>query len=335
MERTIDRGDPARVRLLAAMVSVGAGIAIFVAKLIAWRMTGSSAVLSDALESIVNVMAASFALVAIRIAARPRDADHPYGHGKTEHLSAAFEGGLVFLAAAMIVYQAIDVLVRGPSLRSVDIGLVVTAAAAVANLLLGGFLVRTGRATGSPTLVADGQHVLSDVWTTAGVLLGLALVRLTGIIWFDPIAALAVGLLLSRTGYKLMREASASLVDRHDPALLARLVEAFGTCRIPGLIEIHRLRALRHGHDVHVDAHVVVPSHWTTAAAHAALEELEARIRRETGLTAELALHLDPCRPTLCAGCDLAACPIRQAEFAARRSLTVAGAASTLAARDG
>ena len=320
--------DHARRRLVAASVSVVAGVVILVAKLIAWQLTGSNAVLSDALESIVNVMAAGFALVSIRVAARPRDDDHPYGHGKMELLSAAFEGGLVFLAAVLIVWQASVALLHRPSLRALDLGLAVTAAAAVANLALGAFLVRTGRAVGSPTLVADGQHVLSDVWTTAGVLLGLALVKLTGVPWFDPIAALAVGVLLARTGYVLVRDAAAALVDRHDPVLLTRLVEGFTEAREPGVIELRRLRALRHGHAIHVDADVVFPAHWTVAHAHAVLERLETKLRAHTGIAAELALHMDPCAPTMCARCDLAPCPARSAPLVAVRRLTVADVAA-------
>jgi cation diffusion facilitator family transporter len=321
-----DPDHRSRRRTTAAVISVVARIVILSAKLIAWQLTGSSAVASDALESIVNVLAAAFALVSIRIAARPRDDDHPYGHGKTELLAAAFEGGLVFLAAALIVWQAGLALWHRPALRELDLGLAVTAAAAVANLVLGGYLVRTGRAVGSPTLVADGQHVLSDVWTTAGVLIGLALVRTTGLEWFDPLAALAVGLLLARTGYRLVRDAAAALVDRHDPALLALLVDAFVEARVPGVTALRRVRALRHGHAIHVDADVVFPAHWTVAQAHATLEQLEAHIRARTGTAAELALHMDPCAPSMCAACDLAPCPARAAPFVALRRLTVADA---------
>lgn len=317
-----------RRRVIAATISVIAGVIILASKLVAWQLTGSSAVLSDALESIVNVVAAIFALVSIRIAARPRDDDHPYGHGKTELLSAAFEGGLVFLAALLIVWQAANVFLHRPSLRALDFGLAVTAAAAVANLLLGAFLVRTGRAVGSPTLIADGKHVLSDVWTTAGVMVGLGLVKLTGVVWFDPAAALAVGLLLARTGWVLVRDAAAALVDAHDPVLLTRLVDGFTEARVPGVIALSRMRTLRHGHAIHVDADVIFPAHWTVAHAHAVLEQLEGRIRAHTGIAVELALHMDPCRPTLCARCDLQGCPARTTPFVALRRLTVADAAA-------
>lgn len=308
--------DPARGRVRAAGVSLVAGIAIFLAKVIAWQVTGSAAVLSDAAESTVNVVAALFAVFALRFAAQPADRDHPYGHGKVEFLAAAFEGGLVSFAAAAILWTAIWSLAAGRGPERVDLGLLVTAAAGVANLGLGCWLVRTGKRLSSPTLVADGYHVLSDVWTTLGVLVGLALVRFTGLVWLDPVAAIVVGLLLARTGVGLVKEALGGLLDREDPVLLGKLVEAFNEARVPGLSGIHRLRAIRSGGTVHVDAHVFVAKDWTVEQAHAAAKELEEALIHRAGLEGELALHLDPCRRQSCATCDVAGCVDRREPWA-------------------
>jgi cation diffusion facilitator family transporter len=305
-----------RRRVFAAGVSLAAGVAIFAVKLVAWRITGSAAVLSDALESTVNVVAALFAVFALRFAAQPADRDHPYGHGKVEFLAAAFEGGLVAFAAVLILWSAAWSLIEGPSLRKLDFGLLVTAAAGAANLALGAWLVRTGRRLSSPTLVADGKHVLSDVWSTLGVLVGLTLVRLTGIVWLDPVAALALGLLLVRTGIGLVKEAVGGLLDREDPVLLGKLVEAFNEAKVAGLSGIHRLRAIRSGGVVHVDAHVFVPNHWTVEEAHAAAHHLEDALIGRSGLAGELALHLDPCRAEPCATCELTDCPERRVAHA-------------------
>jgi len=291
-----------------ALVSLVGGFVIFCAKMAAWFLTGSSAVLSDALESTVNVVAATFAVFALRFASRPADRDHPYGHGKIEFLSAAFEGGLISFAAVMIVYAAAEQLIRGPELRRLDLGLVVTAAAGGANLLLGSFVLREGRKLGSPTLVADGKHILSDVWTTGGVLAGLALVRFTGMVWLDPAAALVVGALLARTGVRLVRESVAALLDAEDPRLLERLVRAFNESRVDGLGGVHRLRAIRSGGVVHVDAHIFVPEHWTVLQAHEAVTRLEDAVKARSGMAGELALHLDPCHTGPCPGCDLPSC---------------------------
>lgn len=281
------------VRNVAAGSSLAVSIVVFALKLLAWKQSGSSALLSDALESIVNIVAALFALFAIRFANKPADRDHPYGHGKIEYLSAAFEGGLVGFAAITIVYTAVHALIVGTELQNLDRGLALAGLATVLNLLLGMALVRIGRRHQSPTLVADGQHVLSDVWVTVGAVIGVVLVRLTGVRAFDPLAALLVALLLLRTGWKLVVESADGLLDREDPALLVRLVDAFNACDLPGIGGVHRLRAIRSGNIVHVDAHVYVPEEWTVGHAHEVARELEQRVKDRSGITGEIALHLD------------------------------------------
>ena len=280
----------------AAAVSLAVGTVVFGMKLVAWWKTGSSAILSDALESTTNVVAALFALFAVRFAAKPPDRDHPYGHGKIEFLSAAFEGGLVFFAALTIVYASVRAMIEGPELRSLDVGLLLAAAAALTNLGLGTWLLRTGKSTRSPTLIADGHHVLSDVWLTAGAILGVALVRVTDVMWLDPIAGLVLALFLARMGYRLVIEAAGGLLDREDPELVARIVAAFNESQVPGVRRLHHLRAIRAGSTVHVDAHVYVPEHWTVRQAHEASRELERAVTTKSGLDGELALHLDPHR---------------------------------------
>jgi cation diffusion facilitator family transporter len=283
-----------RVRVRAAMLSLLAGAVIFGAKLSAYLLTGSTAVLSDALESVVNVIAAAFAVWAVRFGAQPADHDHPYGHGKVEFLSAAFEGGLVAFAGAVTVLAAVRALLVGAAVRELDAGLAISAGAAAANLALGFFLVRSGRATRSPTLIADGQHVLSDVWTTAGVLLGLLLVRVTGVQALDGVAALVVALLLARLGIRLVLGAVGGLLDEEDPQLVHALTSAFARADVEGIGGAHRIRAIRAGDVIHVDAHVYVPAGWTVARAHAATERLEKAVRESSGLPCDIAVHLDP-----------------------------------------
>jgi len=310
-------------RQRAALVSLAAGSAIFLAKLLGWRLSGSTAVLSDALESVVNVLAAGFAVGAVRFAAHPADRDHPYGHGKIEFVSAAFEGGLITFAALMIVFEATRALATGPGLRSADWGLATTAVAGAGNLALGLWLVRTGRAVRSPTLEADGKHVLSDAWTTAGVLASLALVRLTGVRWLDPLAALGVAVLLAWTGLRLVRDAGAGLLDEQDPALLARLVAAFNQVAPDWPAGLHRLRAQRFGGEVHVEADLWVPEHWPLREAHDRANELGAAIIRAAGLTGEMSFHLDPCRRRRCPHCALPGCADRAEPCAEKTVLTL------------
>jgi cation diffusion facilitator family transporter len=312
-----------RVRLGAGVVSLVVGSALLVAKYAAYRLTGSTAILSDALESIVNVVAALFALGGLAFAGRPADRNHPYGHGKIEFFSAAFEGGLIAFAAVMIMYQAVSGLVYGTEVRQLDLGVAITAAAGVVNLALGVFLLRTGRRHESLTLVADGQHVLSDFWTSVGVVGGLLLVRVTGAVWLDPLVAGVVGMNLAWTGFRLVRHAAGGLLDEEDTELLHKLSSALNASLVPGIIRVHNLRAIRSGRFTHVDAHLVVPEFWSVDRAHDAADAFERRVIAASNLAGEIAFHTDPCRRAHCAQCDIAACSIRVEPFRSRPALTV------------
>jgi cation diffusion facilitator family transporter len=311
-----------RSRLRAGVTSLVVGSGLLVVKFLAWRWTGSTAVLSDAMESIVNVVAALFALGAILFAAMPADRNHPYGHGKIEFLTAAFEGGLVTFAALMIVYEAVAAFVTTPKLAELGLGTAVVLGAGVCNMLLGLYLVRVGRRVHSPALVADGKHVLSDFWTSLGVAVGLLLVKITGMQWLDPAVALIVGILLGIAGVRLVREAAAGLLDEEDPALLGELATLFEQHRGEGAIEIHEVRAIRHGSSTHVDAHVVVPEFWTVDRAHDTVEGLEHAVMDSWGRKGDILFHVDPCRRDYCGRCPVSDCPVRVAPFAERLPLT-------------
>jgi cation diffusion facilitator family transporter len=315
-------GD-ARVRLRAGLISLLVSIVLLGAKYAAYRLTGSTAILSDALESIVNVVAAVFALGGLVFAGRPADRNHPYGHGKIEFFSAAFEGGLIAFAAVLILYEVAQSLLRGVEIRQLEAGVGIVLAAGLANLLLGIFLVRTGRRHDSLTLVADGQHVLADFWTSLGIVVGLLLVRLTGLVWLDPAVAGLVALNLMRTGVRLVRHAAGGLLDEEDTGLLGRLLGVLQRHLGRGVIRVHHLRAIRAGRFHHVDAHLVVPEFWPVDRAHELAEDLAAEVIRELGVEGELVFHTDPCHRAYCAMCDLDDCPVRRAPFAGRPPLTL------------
>src|SRR6266851_3446092 len=279
------------------------GVGLLAAKFYAYRLTGSTAILSDALESIVNVVAAVFAIGALIFAGRPADRNHPYGHGKMEFLSAAFEGGLIAFAAVLIVYEVIQSLLEGVSLRSLDVGVAVVLGAGVVNLLLGLYLVRTGLRYESLALVADGRHVLSDFYTSAGIVVGLLLVYATGIAWLDPVVAAVVARNLMWTVVRL----------------LAVLQPHLGQ----GVIRVHHLRAIRSGRFHHVDAHRVVPEFWSVERSHELAEDLGERVMKELGAEGEMTLHTDPCHRVYCRMCDLADCPVRREVFTGRPRLTL------------
>ncbi len=303
------------LRLRAGAISLGAALLIFAAKFVGYQLTGSTAILSDALESVVNIIAALFTLASLAIASRPADQSHPYGHGKVEFLSSGFEGGLIAFAAVLIVYEAGDALWFGRRVEAIDVGLVLVIGAGIANALLGYFLVRTGRRTHSPAIEADGQHVLTDVWTSAGVMVGLGLVRTTGWQPFDPLVAIAIGANLAIVGVRLLRRAVGGLLDESDPGLLAKLAAVIQAVRTPAVIAIHRLRAIRSGGVVHIDAHVVVPRFWSVSEAHDFADRFELRLVRGVDQQAECIFHLDPCRSAYCGGCRVDPCPVRAHPF--------------------
>jgi cation diffusion facilitator family transporter len=315
--------EDARVRLRAGLISLAVSVILLGAKYAAYRLTGSTAILSDALESIVNVVAAIFALGGLVYAGRPADRNHPYGHGKIEFFSAAFEGGLIAFAAVLIIYAVGLSLIRGVEVRQLEAGLSIVVVAGLANLLLGWFLVRTGRKHSSLTLVADGQHVLSDFWTSAGIVVGLILVRATGIPWLDPVVAALVALNLMRTGFILVRQAAGGLLDEEDTRMLDRLLAVLGRHVGQGVIRVHHLRAIRAGRFHHVDAHLVVPEFWSVDQAHELAEGLAAQVIDELGVEGELVFHTDPCHRVYCEMCDLDGCPVRREPFAGRPDLTL------------
>jgi divalent metal cation (Fe/Co/Zn/Cd) transporter len=301
-----ETGRDQRVRLRAGILSLVVGTTLLGCKYVAYLATGSAAVLSDALESITNVVAALFALGGLVFAGRPADRGHPYGHGKIEYFTAVFEGGLISFAAFVIVWYAVSDLVRGPAVGAVELGLAITAAAGAVNAALGWYLVRTGRRARSMTLVADGQHVLSDFWTSLVVAGNLGL-----------------------TGFRLVRRAAGGLLDEEDSDLLMELVRAFDASRQPGIIRIHRLRAIRSGRLTHVDAHLIVPEYWTVEQAHDATDAFERRVIDSCTIEGEIIFHTDPCRRSLCSICEVSDCPVRQGPFAARPPLTVEEATLT------
>lgn len=315
--------DDSRIRRRAAWISLGVAIVLLAAKYEAYLLTGSKAVLSDALESIVNVVAAAFAIGGIAFSHLPADRNHPYGHGKIEFFSAAFEGGLIAFAALVILFEAVRSLLYGVELRQLDVGILITAGAGVANLGLGVFLERTGRRHHSVTLIADGKHVKTDFWTSVGVVVGLLMVRLTGLSWLDPAVACLFALWLLYAGWKLVRMAAGGLLDEEDPELLARLVDELDRHVGEGVISVHYLRAIRAGRYHHVSGHLVVPEFWSVERAHDVAERVAARVIRQLGIEGELDFHTDPCHRAYCSGCDLETCAVRAQSFQGHVALTV------------
>lgn len=276
-----------------AWLSIAVALATIVLKGLAWRMTGSVGLLSDAIESFVNLAGALMALWMLTLAARPADIDHAHGHGKAEYFSSAFEGFLIFLAAVSIGYAAIGRLLDPQPLETVWIGLGVSVIASVINLLAARTLMKAGREHNSITLEADARHLLTDVWTSVGVIAGVALVSFTGWLWLDPAIALLVAANIVWTGYQLMSRSAAGLMDISlPPEKLAQIEALLETYRAQGL-GFHALRTRQAGGRAFVTLHVLVPGQWTVQQGHDWAERIEAEIAEALPHT-HVTTHLEP-----------------------------------------
>jgi cation diffusion facilitator family transporter len=276
-----------------AIVSIVAALATLGLKGGAYLVTGSVGLLSDALESLVNLAAAIVALLALSAAARPEDEDHRYGHSKAEYFSSSFEGGLIMLAAASIIYAAVRRLLSPQPIEQITVGIGIAAAASAINLLVARNLFRAGRLYQSITLEADAHHLMSDVWTSAGVIVGVGAAALTGWHRLDPIIAIAVALNIVRTGVKIMRRSLLGLLDTAIPEELQRKISDILARHATEGVRFHALRTRQAGAWRFIDFHVLVPGSWSVQRGHDLLERLEEEVR-EAVPNSTVFTHLEP-----------------------------------------
>jgi cation diffusion facilitator family transporter len=307
------------MRLRAISASLVVGAALMAGKFYVFWLTQSAAILSDALESIINVAASGFALASVVIAAKSPDPSHPYGHGKIEYFSAGFEGALIILAAAGIFYQAWPQVFHPRALPHLEGGVFILAGLSLINLALGLALILVGRRTQSLTLVADGKHVLTDVYTSVAVVAGLTLVWFTGWNWLDGVVALLVGINILITGVTLMRQAVAGLMDTSDPDLLAEISDLLARRRKEVWIDIHRLRARRSGNRILLDFHLILPRDMTLTESHQEVREMEQILGDYFRGQADILIHVDPCAEPECPECGHEPCRLRREESNRRR----------------
>lgn len=287
-------------------------------KFLAWRVTHSNAVLSDALESIVNVVAGSFALYSLVLAAKPRDREHPYGHGKVEFISAGIEGGLVTLAGLLIIYRAITSWIHGNTVHELGTGIALTAAAGALNLFLGWALRERGRRRHSITMEASGTHLLSDAWSTGAMLVGLVLIRITSLQWLDGLFALGFGIFIIRQGAQVVRRGVSGIMDETDMHVAADVVAVLEAQRVPAWVDVHNFRVIKFGRTLHIDCHVTLPWYYSLEQAHREIARMEELVNRHSGRDVELFIHMDPCVVTSCSICQLPECSERRHPFARR-----------------
>jgi divalent metal cation (Fe/Co/Zn/Cd) transporter len=290
MELRVPEGHPVaepRVAVRAGVISLVAGIAIMGTKFAAWAVTGSTAVLADAAESVVNVVAAVLVTAGVVVASRPADADHPYGHGKAEFL------------------------------QRIGAGILIAGGAGLANLALGLYLLRVGRKERSAAVTADGVHVLTDVATTVGTIVALVLVGLTGFTIIDPLAGLLIGVHILWAGWRVVR------LDEADFELLQSIAALLARDRRSEWVEVHQLRGWSSGANTHLDLHLVVPRYLSVEAAHDLADDFEARLLQEVPDPADVIVHIDPCTPRHCSACQIENCPVRSTPLEAPFPFTV------------
>ncbi|MGC8602964.1 MAG: cation diffusion facilitator family transporter [Desulfomonilaceae bacterium] len=300
-------------KIMLAAVLFGA--VIMGLKFYGYWITGSSAILSDALESIINVVASAFGLGSVMVSARPADENHPYGHGKIEFFSAGFEGSLILVAAIGIFVEGLKQIVNPVDLPNLGEGLFFLVIAGIGNLVLGIALLRVGKQTRSLVLEADGKHLLADVYTSAIVLIGLVLVYWIGWFQLDGIIACAAGINIVFWGTGLVRKAFGGLMHTTDPKLLDEISRLLQSHKKENWISIHRLRAWGSGKRVNVDFHLVVPTNLSVKEAHREVKELEAIFSKHFSGMSDVLIHLDPCAKVDCSFCQNDPCKDRQGTF--------------------
>ena len=306
-----------------AWITLAIGLILMGVKFLAYSFSQSKGILSDALESIVNVLTGIVGIWVAHISALPPDDNHPYGHGKIEYFSAAFEGGLIFFAAVIIAGDAVRSFFSGHELRDLNVGLILICSAGIANGCLGWALKKVGERTHSLALVGSGEHILSDFWTTVGVVIGLLCVKLTGFVWLDLVAAIAVAVHLGWVGSRLIWKSVQGLMDTGDEKILERLCSLMERHRAEGIIRVHHTRVIQVGAYHHVDAHVVVPEYWSVSEAHDVTDHFEHAVFQDSPTPGEIVFHVDPCRRAYCQQCDVRACPVREGEFRTRTPFTL------------
>lgn len=293
------------------LISLITGTILLVAKFFAYLLTDSNFILTDALESIVNVVASSFAFFSIYLSAQPKDINHPYGHGKVEFFSVFIEGALVTIAGIGIIVKAGFNIFHPHPIHAIMLGAGIIGVTGVINGLLGWYLIRKGKELDSITIDADGRHLITDMITSAGLIVGLALIYFTKIDVLDNVLSIVVGVFIVFTGYKLTRKSIAGLMDETDFKVVEHIIKTLNDKRKEEWIDIHNLRTQKYGNELHIDCHMTLPNYFDLNKVHNEVKLVEYLIKTEVSIKTELFIHTDPCVPACCHYCRMPNCPIR------------------------
>lgn len=290
-------------------------VVLFAAKIIAYYLTQSLAILSDALESIVNVLAGFIGLYSLYVAAKPKDTEHPYGHGKAEFISAAAEGALIIAAGFLILYETFQNLIENRPLQQLDTGLYLVAVTAVVNYVAGFVCIKIGKKNNSIALQASGKHLQIDTWSTLIIIAALAVMLFTKMLWVDKVTGFIMSIVIMYNGYKIIRRSLAGIMDEADMELLKKMVAVLNLNRLPNWIDLHNLRVIKYGSVLHIDCHLTVPWYMNVIEAHSEVEALMALIKKEFGDAIEMFVHTDACLDFSCNICTKDNCTVRKHIF--------------------
>ncbi|MBW8686766.1 cation diffusion facilitator family transporter [Chitinophaga rhizophila] len=305
-----------RRELRVILVSLIVSFILTGTKFAAWFMTHSVAILSDALESIINVVAGAFACYSIYLTGKPKDQNHPYGHGKVEFFSIGFEGAMIFIAGCLILFKAAQYFFIPTELHKLDQGVWLIAGTTLANLMLGLFLKREGQKLNSLTISGNAKHIMTDVYSSIGLIAALLVIHLTGWEWIDPAASALMGGLILRQGYQLMRTSISGLMDETDMHVVDKVIQVLSANRRENWIDIHNMRVQQYGNNYHIDCHLTLPYYLELSDAHDELKAIEHLVNASFASgEVEFFIHIDPCIPSCCHYCRLEKCPVRQEVF--------------------
>lgn len=311
-------------------IVVVVAITLLIIKFTAYLLTHSVAILTDALESIVNVVAGILGLYSLIVSARPRDADHPYGHGKVEFISSAVEGTLIVIAAILILYESIYAMIYPHELHQLDYGVILIALTAAINYVMGVWCVRIGHRHSSYALIASGKHLQTDTYSTLGIIAGLVAIYFFKINWLDSVVAIFFGGIILYNGYKIIRQSIAGIMDETDQELLTKMVTVLNQNRRENWIDLHNVRIIKYGPVLHLDAHITIPWYLNVHEAHDEIDALASLVRNEFGESLELYVHSDGCLDYSCQVCQKKDCIVRKEPFQKKIEWTIQNISTNL-----
>ncbi len=300
-----------RLQFIITILSV----VLFLVKIYAYYATHSLAILSDALEGIVNVIAGFIGLYSLYVASMPKDAEHPYGHGKAEFISAAAEGALIFAAGIFVVFETVSNILHHEVLHSLDKGLWMVGATGMINAFAGSICIKIGKKNDSPALKASGKHLLIDTYSTIAIIAGLVLMVFTNILWLDKVIAFAMSFFIFYNGYKIIRGSLAGIMDEADTDLLNKFVALLNNERTENWVDLHNFRIIKYGSQLHIDCHLTVAWYLNVHEAHDQVDAIKEIFLKAFGESLELFVHTDGCMPFSCKVCLIQGCKFREHSF--------------------